>query len=267
MKTRDPHPKLGLTSTGGKILCHMGHFTRRLGIGFTGIYLHDGVTSTQSTSATSTIARRWSERAAKAAPDSTAVGDQTNGGIDVTVKGRWATTNLRWFGIAGAVLLAAGCSNGGNAVTLPKSTNSPTPIPSVSSAPESEAVKLAYKNFIAILNHADSLPESSRKQHLSDLMGEPQLSRVLRRIGQMKRDHITAYGSIVVHVKSIKIEGSDALLRDCQDTWNSGIMNIETKKRINRGVKQESIRTYLLKGDGGKWRVTKMVSLGEGCGS
>jgi hypothetical protein len=96
-------------------------------------------------------------------------------------------------------------------------------------------------------------------------MSDPQLSRVLDRIDHLRTQHLTSYGNSVVHVKSVHVDQGRALLHDCQDSSGAGLENARTHKKVNRGLKEESIKVYLSKGADGQWRVTKMISLGKGC--
>ena len=181
----------------------------------------------------------------------------------MTVIGRQVSSVLCGIGVIGAALTLPGCSNGDEAAALPSSTKSATPLPSATS--NEAAAKNAYTSFIAVLDRADSLPESSRKQQLSALMIEPQLSRVLKRVEELQSKNLTSYGKVAVHITSVKVTGNDATLRDCQDSSNAGIMNKHTRKKINRGVKKGNTKAYLVKGTDGQWRVSKYVVYGEGC--
>lgn len=123
----------------------------------------------------------------------------------------------------------------------------------------------AYTRFAALLDRADSLPTESRKQELATVMVDPQLSRVLLRIDTMKSHHIATYGRIIVHVKSVQITTSGATLYDCQDSRDSGLMNSATGKKLNRGVSHGNTKALMVKGSDGQWRVSKSITIGEGC--
>ncbi|MWA02758.1 hypothetical protein F8568_020740 [Actinomadura sp. LD22] len=178
--------------------------------------------------------------------------------------GRRPTSFACLLGAVGAVVALSGCSGGQQAVALPSSTDSRTPLGS-SSAADAKAAELAYRNFVAMLDRADSLPAESRRQQLATLMAEPQLSRVLKRIAVMKKQHLTTYGNVIVHVTSVQLTTNGATVLDCQDTRNAGLINSVTQKKVNRGVKEDSTKALLIKGRDGKWRVSKSITLGEGC--
>lgn len=168
---------------------------------------------------------------------------------------------LRWFGVAAAVLIAPGCGGEPEAVALPSLTDSSTPPPEA----EEEAVAAAYTKFVAMLDRAGSLPDETRKRQLATVMVDPQLSRVLQRIEKMKSQNIATYGHIIVHVKSVQLTASGATVHDCQDSRNSGILNSITRKKINRGVQQGHTKALLVKGSDRQWRVSKSITIGEGC--
>ncbi|MFA1549913.1 hypothetical protein [Actinomadura chokoriensis] len=118
---------------------------------------------------------------------------------------------------------------------------------------------------MAMLDRADSLPAESRKRDLATIMVDPQLSRVLRRIDVMKRQHITTYGHVVVHIKSVQLTSTGATVFDCQNSSGAGIRNSITGKKIKRGVGEGDTKALLVKGPDGKWRVRKSITIGEGC--
>lgn len=234
-----------------------------LGLACAGIYPHRGVTRSQNASLAPTIARRRLAGAVAMKIAAAPAGDLNYGGVTLTGIDRQAAHRLCWIGAACAVLALAGCKSDSEAVALPSPSNVPTsPQSSVS---EDEAVRRVYTSFIAMLDHADSLPESSRKQQLSTLMVEPQLSRVLKRAEELESKNLTSYGKVVVHIASVDVAGNDATLRDCQDSSKAGVMNKDTHKKSNRGVEKGNTKAYLIKSADGKWRVSKYVVLGEGC--
>jgi hypothetical protein len=164
-------------------------------------------------------------------------------------------------GLIGLAMLLAGCHGQGADASLPSASSTATPSP----VSDTDAVTSIYTTLVAELDHADSLPADTRRRQLSIHMSDPQLSRVLDRIDQLRAKHLTSYGNSVVHVKSVHVAGDQALLRDCQDSSGAGLENALTHKKVNRGLKEEGIKAYLSKGADGKWRVTKLVSLGKGC--
>ncbi|GAA4242396.1 hypothetical protein GCM10022254_75250 [Actinomadura meridiana] len=178
---------------------------------------------------------------------------------------RWAAHRFCWIGLMGIALISSGCGGEPSAVALPSLTDSSTPLPSSSTVAEQRAVESAYSEFVAMLDRADSLPAESRKQELSTVMIDPQLSRVLRRIDEMKSQNIATYGRVIIHLQSVQLTESGATVYDCQDSRDSGLLNSVTQKKVNRGIEQERTKTLLLKGSDGRWRVSKTTTLGEGC--
>ncbi len=96
-------------------------------------------------------------------------------------------------------------------------------------------------------------------------MSDPQLSRVINRVRQLKAEHLTSYGKSIPHVQSVQIHGNKAILHDCLDAGNAGLQSSRTQKKVNRGLKKEGVKAHLSKGSDGQWRVVKIISLGEGC--
>ncbi|MBE1533225.1 hypothetical protein [Actinomadura algeriensis] len=175
--------------------------------------------------------------------------------------GRWTVTRFCWFSVAGITLATAGCSTEQDAAALPSPTDSAQTVTPSSTA----AVAQAYTDFVAMLDRADSLAPETRKQELSTVMVEPQLSRVLKRIDDMKGNNQATYGNIVVHTPRVNLTRNGAVVRDCQDSSNAGLLDTRTQKKLNRGVKERNIKALLEKGAEGRWRVSKFIVLGEGC--
>ncbi|WP_395108084.1 hypothetical protein [Actinomadura sp. SCN-SB] len=174
-------------------------------------------------------------------------------------------------GLTCAVLvMAPGCGGDSN-VTLP-TKNSTIPAPpsspvqaSPSATSDADAIKGTYRQYSALLSRADRLPASTRRQQLSAYMVDPQLTRVLQRVEELHANNLTFYGSVVVHITNVRAKGNTATLRDCQDSSNSGLMNATTRKKVNRGVKEDHTEASLVKEGDGKWRVSKVIGLGQGC--
>ncbi|MFI0354244.1 hypothetical protein [Actinomadura sp. 9N407] len=165
-------------------------------------------------------------------------------------------------GIACVALFAMGCSGEPAKANLPAEPGPQSPSKSSS---DSEAVKDSYLKFVKTLERADTLPEATRKRELSTYMVDPQLSRVLKVIEQHRDDHLATYGSVVIRIKDVQVDGSKATVRDCQDASRAGLLNTETRKKINRGFKERNTQALMEKGADGHWRVSKFIELGEGC--
>lgn len=179
----------------------------------------------------------------------------------MTGTGRRTITRCCWFSAVGIALATTGCSTEQEAAALPspiESAQAATPSPTA-------AVAQAYTDFVAMLDRADSLAPETRKQELSAVMVEPQLSRVLKRIDDMKEQKQATYGNIVVHIARVNLTGNRAVVRDCQDSSNAGLLDTRTQKKLNRGVKERNTKALLERGADGRWRVSKFIILGEGC--
>ncbi|MFD0857076.1 hypothetical protein ACFQ07_33020 [Actinomadura adrarensis] len=96
-------------------------------------------------------------------------------------------------------------------------------------------------------------------------MVDPQLTKVLDAIQTNEANGITTYGSSTPHIKSVWINGDEATVDDCQDGSKAGLIEASTNKKINRGLKEENIKTELIKSVDGHWRVSKSTTIGEDC--
>jgi hypothetical protein len=173
-------------------------------------------------------------------------------------------------GVACAALVSASCH--GRDETTPAPTTSPArvqppgdPSDNSQATREYESVRLAYREFVDVLGRAASLPRATRKERLSKYMVDPQLSKVLDAIQTNEANDITTYGSSMPHIKSVRINGDEATVDDCQDGSKAGLIEVSTSKKINRGLKEENIKTDLMKSVDGRWRVSNSTTIGEGC--
>ncbi|MBO2460333.1 hypothetical protein [Actinomadura violacea] len=180
------------------------------------------------------------------------------------VIGRRLLPQIGWIGATGVVLALSGCNGGQQAVALPSSTGSRTSLTSSSEA-DKKAAESAYRNFVVMLDRAAALPDDSREQQLAAVMVDPQLSRVLKRVTEMKKQHLVTYGYVISHVTSVELTEAGATVLDCQDSRNAGVINTVTHKKVNRGIKDDNTKAMLIKASDGKWRVTKSISLEKGC--
>lgn len=181
------------------------------------------------------------------------------------VRGRQATTRLYCLVAVGASLWASGCSSGNEAVALPTARGSESPVGTPSNSGDERAVRDAYANFVMVLGRAGSLPEQNRKTELATVMVEPQLSHVVKHLDDLERRHLTTYGTVTVHVRSVQINENGATLYDCRDSREAGLVNSITHKKINRGIKEDHIKVLLTKGPDAKWRVSESFTLEKGC--
>ncbi len=116
-----------------------------------------------------------------------------------------------------------------------------------------------------MLDRAGSLAASDRLRQLSTVMIEPQLTRVLKRIEEMRNKNLMTYGTVAPHVRSIQINLDNAIVLDCQDSSRAGLIEVNTRQIVNRGVKEGSLKALLNKSPDGQWRVSRSITLNEGC--
>lgn len=163
-----------------------------------------------------------------------------------------------------ALVVLTGCSKEQDAIQQPAQPARETPEHRDESA-ERELAETSYREFVEVLSQADSLPDATRKHHLSKYMIDPQLSHVLKIVKQHKADNIGTYGSTIVRVRDVDIQDGHAVVRDCQDATKTGLRNTMTDKKINRGVASRHIEATLSKGPDGRWRVSEYNLLKGGC--
>lgn len=196
-----------------------------------------------------------------------ALDDREGRGLDVSRNSSRRALNTCCNGAAIVILAATaltGCKGDDAASAVPSGTASAPSLPPSTPDSQTRAIEDVYIKLNAFLTQADKLPADVRKQQASGYTVDPQLTRILRHAEELRSKNLTIYGTTIAHVASVTINGSDAVLRDCADSSEMGMMNTLTRKKLNRGVKSEDIKAYFQKSDG-KWKVAKLVSLGKGC--
>jgi hypothetical protein len=173
-------------------------------------------------------------------------------------------------GLAGAALAATACGGQAANVALPHKAGTATAAPAALAAPArtpQQVVADAYRGYW--LAYATAMTSGNAARARSILApyqvpsGIPQLIRTLKLVWAA---HEVAYGGAVTHVKSVQITGRKAILHDCLDLSQFGVLDQATGRVVPESFGQPNQDFYItLELSGGRWRVSNMQPVEVPC--
>lgn len=162
------------------------------------------------------------------------------------------------------VLSICACTSGSDSVPpLPETAESATITTQQRS--ERDAVIDAYKEFWPQLTKASAQPEAEWPAVLAEVATDPQLSRSLAGIRQLRAQSRTIYGSVSERVSVVDVSGNKATLKDCQDASRSGQADATTGDPKTAGVERNPVTATLVRGADKGWRVSEILYPGGTC--
>ena len=169
--------------------------------------------------------------------------------------------------LAVAAVLLAGCTaNGSGASTRPPTTASGLTTPSQSPTPTAESVVLAtYTAFWKALPEASRLSGAPRTAVLTQYLVNPALSKISGTLAAQDAFHKALYGENVPRPTVVRMDGSSADVRDCQDSSRAGVEDLKTLQKLNVGVPRNLVMSTLLRSPDGQWRISTIVYPGGQC--
>lgn len=199
---------------------------------------------------------------------------------------------------AGVIFLVAGCTSGTADAPPSSSVASPTASPSVvdpsslapstssaapspsSSAAESSAlpssfgispqeaadraaIERQWKEFWAVVLGAVRLPDSQRESALAAVAVDPLKSQILAEVRDSAAEGLDRYGSMIEHPywEQPIGDGNTAVMGDCQDASQTGVLNVSTGKKETAGVVGNNTRATFERGSDQVWRVRDIYYL------
>lgn len=179
---------------------------------------------------------------------------------------------LRTAVVAGPALAAvtmalatAGCSAGSSAAVPSPSTAGPTrlSVPASSQSPSSDpsaaattAVLRQYDAFWGALPPASAATtDTSRLDALFATTTTPELSQLVEMLGKQRTAGKVLYGRDVLHPVVTSVANGLARVTDCQDSSQSGVMDLKSGRRLTVGVSRNPVDATLLM-RGGVWKVS-----------
>lgn len=143
------------------------------------------------------------------------------------------------------------------ASTVPAVTPAPeSPTPSRSASSPLEAAILAqYREYFATLVSASRAKPAERRDLLSRVAVDPSLNQTLEGMAAAEAFGEVSFGTIIVHPTLVKVNGSTATVRDCQDGSGAGRRSAATGKLLVVGSKNDFAVATVKRAADGVWRV------------
>lgn len=204
-----------------------------------------------------------------ASPTGTCPGWVTGRGRDHPGHGRLPRGCLVLVTMVAGMLLAA-CSpdrDGVGAAPAPATTYSaPSSEPGSSLEATKQTIIDTYAALWPAIRRAERAPADQRREILSAYVTEPVLGSLLDQIENNRQQGRLTRGEAIVHVFDVDVEvdGRRAVLHDCQDNSKVALVDEDTGKKVNQGVKEAHLVATLRKLDEG-WRVKKVNPRDEPC--
>jgi hypothetical protein len=135
-------------------------------------------------------------------------------------------------------------------------------------AAESAAIT-AYTSYIAAVQDAEPQPPARAAAILAGYTAQPYLGHVLAQIAVYRQHGELAWGYVTPHIVSVQLSGNgtEAVLRDCQDASNAWLVAAATGKVVtgSTGSPRTLLVAVLARAETGKWLVTLLAHLPGTC--
>jgi hypothetical protein len=169
------------------------------------------------------------------------------------------------------LLAAAGCQDGDRPtkVDLPSASTpsaaaaSGTPTPSTD--PVEQAVRAAYTEYWDVAVKVRDVPNNKLRAYLKDYFAEPYLTEEIRAVILQRVKKLESYGRIIPSITDVRVKGSRAVVRDCQDASSSGLRDPAHPSNNQKGTKRRGMVMTLVLGKDGRWRTVKLDSDPKAC--
>jgi hypothetical protein len=141
-------------------------------------------------------------------------------------------------------------------------TPTPTPTPTVE-----QQVLAQYRAFWPAQTTASLADEASREAVLSPYTADPELRSLLDGIAAQRRSGHVFYGADIPRpeVEMLSVDRGTAVVRDCADSSQTGLMDAATGEKLTKGVERNPVVTTMHRGDDGVWRVTFLTHPQASC--
>jgi hypothetical protein len=138
--------------------------------------------------------------------------------------------------------------------------------PAAQEAADRAAIEAQWAEFWIVVLGAVRLPDDQREPALAQVAVDPLKSKILAEVRDSAAQGLDRYGSMTQHPYwEQRIDGSNtAVMGDCQDASQSGVINTSTGKQETVGVEgprspgpilDNNTRIVFERGNDGVWRV------------
>lgn len=136
------------------------------------------------------------------------------------------------------------------------------------SPPAAQAAAItAYTSYIAAVQDAEPQPPARAAAILAGYATQPYLGHVLAQIASYREQGELAWGYVTPHITSVQVDGTEAVVRDCQDASNAWLVAAATGTVVpgSTGSPRTLLVAVLARAENGKWLVTLLAHLPGTC--
>jgi hypothetical protein len=163
--------------------------------------------------------------------------------------------------LAAAVALTTGCGAEGFALDSPANASNGrrgNADDGAGSVHGREQVLKQYRMFWRVTSHLTDVPSHERPALIRDVATNPILPIIMTNLARMDTAGEVLYGQPRARSPQVEFDGRTAVVRDCQDTSNSGRKKESTGQILSKGVSRAAVTVTLKRGDDGVWRASKV---------
>ncbi len=183
------------------------------------------------------------------------------GGKRVAVIGGVLVTVLAVAGV-GFVITSADRQPGGLVLTEPSAAPpAPSVVPPVAAElTVEEQILTQYRKFHAVSETLPELPADQRAGVFREVAADPEYTRLLEGAAKADAAGETFYGASRLNPGGVIIgQGATAVVRDCQDSSQTGRLRRSDGQKLTVGLPAELAVTQMRRGPDGIWRVAEIV--------
>jgi len=123
-----------------------------------------------------------------------------------------------------------------------------------------EDVIAQYREFLRVTSRLTDVPSHERPGLISEVATAPILPTIMTNLARMDTAGEVLYGQPRTRQPRVEFSGRrTAIVRDCQDTSDSGRKKESTGKILSKGVPRAAVVVTLQRGKDGVWRAAKVV--------
>lgn len=130
----------------------------------------------------------------------------------------------------------------------------------------SEQTRVAedYERFWQVSQALPHQPADQQRSELASVATEPLTSTMLGNLDKQRARGIAPYGHVHPRINAVRIDGSGAVVTDCQDASRSGQADASGQPRTV-GLARNPVSGTLQRGADGAWRMVRIDYPGGSC--
>lgn len=121
-----------------------------------------------------------------------------------------------------------------------------------------EQVIAQYREFFRVTSHLTDVPSHERPALIREVATDPILPTIMTNLARMDTAGEVLYGQPRMRSPKVEFDGRIAIVRDCQDTSDSGRKKESTGKILSKGIERAAVIVTLKRGKDGVWRAAEV---------